>query len=307
MSHHGVPLENRPDVLELFAKDMQVVWSARGGEIIIEEMVNGNQEKLKTGKLKGIVLFEGETPKGVAWVERMLPNYGSMLLHDLDPSIRLELAKALVDSGLLENCLAELFIFHDTPDYIEAFTKLGLTANHRQRMAYRLDEHPITQPDIPIGLYLEPYTEKDIDEAAELCARAHQVSKDYRGFYELERPERRIALEKGSRSNEYGLFIQQASWILRYQGDLVGAITMIELENWGYKHLPWVFDVCVDPKYHGRGFGKVLMQKAMAELCELHYPVMGLAVTLDNPALALYENLGFFAVEPFCEFAWHVL
>ena len=49
--------------------------------------------------------------------------------------------------------------------------------------------------------------------------------------------------------------------------------------------------------YRGRGMGTALMKTVMCKLREMEYSVVSLSVQKSNPALYLYQKLGFEAVE----------
>jgi ribosomal protein S18 acetylase RimI-like enzyme len=50
--------------------------------------------------------------------------------------------------------------------------------------------------------------------------------------------------------------------------------------------------VAVLPGYQGQGIGSVLMQRFLME-AETRYPAIALNVRADNPAVRLYQRLGF--------------
>ena len=99
-----------------------------------------------------------------------------------------------------------------------------------------------------------------------------------------------------------GEIIQDASIMAYLDGQLLGYCMMVEVNCWGYDKMPWVFDICVKPEFHGRGIGRAIMQESINRLLDHNYPLLGLAVTLSNPAVHLYENMGFQYVDTFHEF-----
>jgi ribosomal protein S18 acetylase RimI-like enzyme len=57
------------------------------------------------------------------------------------------------------------------------------------------------------------------------------------------------------------------------------------------------FSISVLPECRGRGIGELLMRQVLELLRERGYPQASLSVQNSNPALRLYERLGFKAVD----------
>ena len=97
--------------------------------------------------------------------------------------------------------------------------------------------------------------------------------------------------------------VESASIIAYFNNQPVGYCTLIEVKCWGYDNVPWIFDICIDPAFHGQGIGKAMSKRVMNILIEKQYPIVGLAVTKTNIyAKKLYENLGFEYLDRFYEF-----
>lgn len=80
-------------------------------------------------------------------------------------------------------------------------------------------------------------------------------------------------------------------------GEPVGAawIRLLKGENKGYGYADETtpeLTIAVMPDYRGRGMGTKLLERLMAE-AKNRYPAISLSVSVDNPALRLYERLGF--------------
>ena len=88
-----------------------------------------------------------------------------------------------------------------------------------------------------------------------------------------------------------------------FQDKPVGYCYLVEVESWGFKRVPWIFDICIDPAFHGQGFGRALSKKIINILLDMDYEIMGLAATKTNRyAIKLYEQIGFQHVDNFYEF-----
>lgn len=70
---------------------------------------------------------------------------------------------------------------------------------------------------------------------------------------------------------------------------LVGAVTILKTGMSGYIPENLLLFICVDPELRGRGMGRTLMERAIAE-CDGN---IKLHVEKDNPAMRLYERCGF--------------
>ncbi len=84
-------------------------------------------------------------------------------------------------------------------------------------------------------------------------------------------------------------------------GETVGAAWVRLLEhnfharNYAVENIPELV-LGVRPALRGQGIGTALME-ALIAACHGHYPVIVLSVRLVNPAVRLYERLGFVTVE----------
>lgn len=66
------------------------------------------------------------------------------------------------------------------------------------------------------------------------------------------------------------------------------------LSKQGSKLLPWIYDIVIEEKMRGRGFGKLAMLAAEEEVKKLGYNRLGLHVFGHNKiAQSLYQSLGY--------------
>lgn len=86
--------------------------------------------------------------------------------------------------------------------------------------------------------------------------------------------------------------------LIAVAGDsVVGAIVMTDdAQRAQWEGGAWVGDVFRDPDPRWRGLGEVLLQRALVAAAAAGAPRVGLSVTEGNPAVALYERLGFVVV-----------
>lgn len=292
--------------IDLFLKDIEAIWLSRGGGEGLSEALSSKLISAKD-KIQAMVVWEQEEPVGMAWVEKVTAHYGNMVVHALKPEVATVIAKQLVKSGILKSVFSELIQFDESEAYRAQFLKMGLLENQRQRMGLELSRYTFT-PTFSSSLILEssftPMQRDSIPISSEISFLAHQVSKDYVGYPDLETLEKRIGLETMVYDRIYGPILDGSSLFMTHQGYPVASCLVIEIPCWGYERVPWIFDLCVHPLYHGKGFGRRLMQESLNVLQAQDFPIVGLAVTLSNHyAIALYESLGFEVVEYFSEFA----
>lgn len=107
------------------------------------------------------------------------------------------------------------------------------------------------------------------------------------------RPERMAEALRRIRAGTYpqaGPVIPDATLVaLRHgMGTVCGYIVCVDMGMLGF-----VMDVSVHPDHRRRGLGRALVIAAMRALREAGFPMIGLAVTAQNPAARLYDALGF--------------
>ncbi len=91
-----------------------------------------------------------------------------------------------------------------------------------------------------------------------------------------------------------GPLLADASAEARSGGVLLGMNVVSEMPaDHRFAGGPWITDICVDPAAQGRGVGRALLGHAIDRLTAAGQPILGLAVTVGNPARGLYEALGF--------------
>ena len=217
---------------------------------------------------------------------------------------------------LLEAALAELF---KTPGVHRVQAQLMLLDNPMTRrypraewmQAYRRefmeadlsDAHflePVT-PTYPV--YFEPWTTLCIDESAALIARSYENHVDGRinDLYRTSGGSRKF-LENIVQFPGCGSFHQPGSFAARDKVTrrVVGAI----LASLVAPEIGHVTQVCVGPEAQGSGLGYELMRKSMVSMAASGFKRCTLTVTSSNPAVALYNRMGFKHRSPFAALVW---
>ncbi|MGO0732084.1 GNAT family N-acetyltransferase [Bacillus tropicus] len=68
---------------------------------------------------------------------------------------------------------------------------------------------------------------------------------------------------------------------------MVGVCLHMEFEDY-----PLIISLAVDPKHQHKGLGRFLLTHSI-NISSKEYPATRLAIIKDNPAINLYEDLGF--------------
>ncbi|MBT5955049.1 GNAT family N-acetyltransferase [bacterium] len=299
----SVSIQDGIDHLPAFFSDIYKYFDTEESRAAVKDAFGKKIELIKNGTIEGRLILKDSQPKGFGWVELSSPVYGNMMLHCFDDETSTRLAEDFIEQKMIKGRLLELIQFKSVTPYINVFDKHKVHRNFRQRMGLALHSDDWLHPALPSELSYEEIDESNISRTGEISYLAHQISQDQQGYEGLYSVENRVALEKRVLANEKGTFNPSCSFILKLKEEIVGFVTIVDISCWGYERVPWVFDISVSPEFHGRGFGKQLMLECMARLTDMEYPVIGLAVTVENDnARKLYEKLGYQMVEQFYEF-----
>ena len=144
-------------------------------------------------------------------------------------------------------------------------------------------------PDIELGPLRD-----DPHEHAALIQRAYPPDHPDHEVAEAT-PEGAAETIRGYLSGEIvGPLLADASAEALIDGVLAGMNVVSEMPaDHRFAGGPWITDICVDPAAQGRGVGRALLGHAIDRLSAAGEPILGLAVTVGNPARGLYDALGF--------------
>ncbi|MCC6438727.1 MAG: GNAT family N-acetyltransferase [Acidimicrobiales bacterium] len=171
---------------------------------------------------------------------------------------------------------------------------------HFYQMVLELNDGPIDGPTLPPGYIVEPM------EFGSLASYGRIVVRAYSGDHVDHQPEdddpilAARVIEAALRGDELGTWMPSASAHIRYSGGpIVAAIVISDRPAGGSQPGqrdtggPWINDVFVDPPSAGHGLGAILIVNAANQLIAEGQGWLRLAVTHGNPALGVYERLGF--------------
>ena len=261
-------------------------------------------DKITEGNIKGFILVDPEDhPQAMVWVEVLTRNHGSLIIYAQNHMAEIEAIERLMESKLAKGCLLELITFTPSLNIQDQLRQVGAIENYRQRMAVFLQEN--TFEPFQTQYKITPLGDQSVETTTELSVAAHLVSEDYKGYDGLINMDKRRTLQNDIMSNKFGPYNESASCALMDGATMIGFCCYVDIENWGEPVVPWIFDICVHPDFHGLGYGAGLLNYSLQILKEQNLKYAGLAVTNDNySAWGLYQKMGFSFVEYFYEYVF---
>ena len=159
---------------------------------------------------------------------------------------------------------------------------------------------------LPPGLELRRWAEADLSAAARLIAASYEdhqdshINEQYRTAAGSQRFLHNIVRFPGC-----GYFDTESSLALVERGsaDLVGLLLCSRVRD----DVGHVTQICIAPKYRGRGLGRLLMVECARSLAKRNFSLLTLTVTASNrKAVSLYEWLGFRGTHRFDAMVWDI-
>ena len=301
--------EEKKEDLVLFLDDMVRIFSLKNDDV--DSYRDSMKEKiyyfdpkicpsLKSEIVGFLFYYRGEVA-GLFYLDKSTPYYGTLFVHVFRDEAIDYIASYLYEHDYFDQAQLELSCIQDLDQFLPVFQRLDLTENKRDRMYKYLQHDQLF--DIPSHHYtFRPMTVSDLDVTGSISYLAHQVSRDYYMYVEMNQLDKRVALEKKAFSELYGPVIGPASLIILDGDKIIGNCLVVEVATWGYNHVPWIFDINILPSYQGKGIGRLFFKHIINVLTDMEYQIMGLAVTADNFAQRLYTKLGFKVFDTFYEF-----
>jgi len=291
-------------LLEKLIDNIKEQWKNLQGAEDIDRMLTDRCQDIESGKNKSIILMDGRTAVGWAWIESVGLHYGNIAMHTIHPEYEPHLAKASLDAGMFENYwLHELIKFKEKTKYPESFEYFGIQKCSRDRMVLYLEYYTPIKISEP-RLTFKQITSEELPILSEMAYQAHQISQDQFLAYDMATREGRVELDKCLLDGTFGHAIPEANIMAYLDGEPAGYYGTVDVKCWGFDHVPWIFDIGVSPKFQGLGIGKILMAHMLNTLKQDNrFELVGLAVTQNNyNAIHIYTQFGFQKVGEFDEF-----
>ena len=186
----------------------------------------------------------------------------------------------------------DAMLFADQANVRAAFAAEGLMPIARQEMRLA-NWQPVELPPLPGGFQMTAWNSERHDAIAALILEAYRGTVDSDLYPDMASTDGLREFLRESLTDKHEPFDAEASCLIETadnsNGDIAGQILCAR----GSDQLGWVLEITVRPAYQRRGLGRLLLTHALNT-----FAVQGLAgaklwVTLDNPALHLYESVGF--------------
>jgi GNAT superfamily N-acetyltransferase len=193
------------------------------------------------------------------------------------------------------------FVAIDGPSLAPLFEREGFRTYWREFMRCELrgKRQPVSPPAL---VQLEPLRGSDLREAAAIMLAAYnggvdaEMGQQYRTDEGCE-----LILQNLLHQGDAGIPILEASAIARHRGRGIGFIILTEIAA-RQGHLP---QVAVLPEFQRQGLGRLLVSVGLSRLTELGFETLSLIVSrLNQPALRMYQLMGFQPVLSFPVFTW---
>lgn len=140
---------------------------------------------------------------------------------------------------------------------------------------------------VPAKYESKPILEDDRDEIASLIVSAYKANPAFKHVYSKEAYANGIDNTIRSKGNNDVVYNSSRVAVCKDTGKIVGVSLHMEFEN-----LPLITQIAVSPSHQGKGIGSYLIRHAINQT-SIKYPAIRLYVFADNPAMKLYEYLGF--------------
>ena len=223
-------------------------------------------------------------------------------IHVLRGYQGLHIEQHLLEAALLqfqtvdtEHILAEFMPFAEL-ELERMFLNHGFEPVKRRLMRAALDAPALTVPD-PRALLL---TRELWPAAAECLAAAYHNDPGRRLHYEVSAAAPALRLLSNVAAGQFGPFRPGYAQALLDGGRCGGVVLGCEAAP----DTGFVLQLAVRPELRGRGLGARLMRSLAASFRESGLRNVALGVTSANPALRLYERLGFEPVRAITAYTW---
>lgn len=184
----------------------------------------------------------------------------------------------------------------------EYAVQCGFTKHDRRFMELLWTDF-LAPPDLTENPNLIPFTESMIEEITKLVFVSVYGTIDQDLFpFVYGSYETTLRFHKQVYAEEFGTHKHEYSWVLKENDESVGVCFMTTQgsSSGGVMHL------AIHPEHRRRGLGRALLVHSIHNLfkVEPHLKKIYLAVTVSNPATALYESVGFKKVNDSSTYVW---
>lgn len=169
----------------------------------------------------------------------------------------------------------------------------GRVERHFVRMDLDLTR-PLVSAPVPRGFAIAPATPDRVGSYARVVCAAYRAGHPDHQPEDDDPVAAAEVIASCMAGTDSGPWIASASLhATGPDGGLAALVMVTESSSGGDALRPWISELAVDPWWAGRGVGPALVMASAERLVERGDTVVGLAVTVGNPARLLYERLGF--------------
>lgn len=261
------------------------------------------EKKLNQSKEnKYLIIYHELQPVGFCFFEKISAFYGALTFFVVQKKWCNLICKVSVEYKYFDDFLMEIICYEYEKNYRKNFKQYGLIENFRQRMRLALYEDEYFS-EMPTPYFTKPLCKQDLYISSKLSFLAHQVSRDYYMYPGMNDLDNRLQLEQFAFDGLYGTLNQDASFFICKQDRILGYCLVVNVDCWGERQVPWIFDISVLPEYQGQGIGRLILHQLINTCVMQKKTQLGLAVTISNKnAIHLYESVGFQFLSTFYEY-----
>ncbi|TMU85834.1 GNAT family N-acetyltransferase [Bacillus sp. BHET2] len=140
---------------------------------------------------------------------------------------------------------------------------------------------------LPEGYGSNPVSSEDTEDIANLLVNSYKANPAYKQIGTKE--DYILHVKEFIEEHKNNTIMDKCSRVIVDQSTntIVGVCLHMEFEDY-----PLIMSLAVDPEHQQRGLGRFLLTHSI-NVSSKEYPATRLSVIKDNPAITLYENLGF--------------
>ena len=194
--------------------------------------------------------------------------------------------------GIVSECVPHCLLNEEA-----VYRDLGFRESDRAIMGRFLEDTSEAVNGDPVSRIVSPGEERDV---AGTIVAAYRNHPDRALHPEVRDADSALRFLESIHAGNFGRFEVEYARVLDGKGGLAGIILGCETAA----NVGFVLMVSVDPKVQGQGQGAILMRDLLREFRRFGLERVALGVTLDNPAVRLYERLGFSVLKTLRTYAW---
>lgn len=267
---------------EVFLKYLAVYYGQKYGDYYFRNSPDTLIEKAKIID-SGYLIFKDNKAIGGVFLK---PNYMSDLFtvppfNDYDYIAD----KVLKYLKAISNTSDKILLQEIVETHVPFYESRGCIVDQKGYWMIRPTES--IEVKVPAEYESKPILEDDRDEIASLIVSVYKANPAFKHVYSKEAYANGIDNTIRSKGNNDVVYNSSRVAVCKDTAKIVGVSLHMEFEN-----LPLITQIAVSPSHQGKGIGSYLLKHSINQM-STRYPAIRLYVFDDNPAMKLYEYLGF--------------